>query len=45
MGLVVEDDGRRILDELLEQIEPLLPPRRPRTSSAVTARGCRTGTR
>ena len=29
MGLIVEDDGWRIPDELWEQMEPLLPPRKP----------------
>lgn len=28
MGLVVKDDGWRIQDELWEQMEPLLPPRK-----------------
>ena len=29
MGLVIEDDGWRIPDELWEDLEPLLPPRKP----------------
>lgn len=29
MGIVAEDDGWRIADELWEKIEPLLPPRPP----------------
>lgn len=29
MGLVVKDDNWRILDELWEQMEPLLPPGKP----------------
>jgi len=29
MGLVTKDDGWRLADEVWEQIEPLLPPRKP----------------
>ena len=29
MGMVKQDDGWRLPDELWEQMEPLLPPRKP----------------
>ncbi len=33
MGLVVKDDGWRIPDKLWEEVEPLLPPRKPHPPS------------